>query len=137
MRSVLLDTDIFSEFLRGNSSVIQQVNKYLETHDKISLSIITYYEVLNGLFYKDAKSQLKRFDEFISLNDVLQLTMSATRKAAEIFAELRKKGTPIGHTDCLIAGIALSNDLELATNNTNHFRRVNGLQLVNWLESDA
>jgi len=65
--------------------------------------------------------------------DIL-LTISATRKAAGIYADLKKKGQPIGHTDCLIAGIALTNNLQLVTNNTDHFKRVKGLEIVNWLQ---
>lgn|ERR1035437_8830227 len=134
MKPSLVDTDILSEFLRGNPKVIENADKYLQTYDAINLSIITYYEILNGLLYKDAKNQLKKFTEFADLNKVLPLTMRATRLAAEIYAELRKKGKPIGHTDSLIAGIALANDLQLVTNNMEHFKRVKGLELTNWLK---
>ena len=111
MKPTLIDTDILSEFLRGNVSAEKNVKEYLQSYDSLNLSIITYYEILNGLLYKDAKKQLIRFTEFAELNKVLLLTISATKKAAEIYAALRKKGQPIGHTDCLIAGIALSNNL--------------------------
>ncbi len=49
-----------------------------------------------------------------------------------IQADLRKKGAEIGHTDTLIAGIAITSDLQLVTNNTNHFKRIKGLNLENW-----
>jgi len=84
----------------------------LPTHDDaINFSIITYYEILNGLLYIDAKKQLQSFIGFASLSKILPLTISAARQAAEIYAELRKAGQPIGHTDCLIAGIAFTNGL--------------------------
>ena len=134
MKPSLVDTDILSEFLRGNTKVIKKVDEYLQTYEAINLSIITYYEILNGLLYKDAKKQLKKFIDFTDLNKVLPLTIRAARQGAEIFADLRKKGQPIGHTDSLIAGIALAHDLELVTNNTEHFKRVNGLVISNWLE---
>src|SRR5574338_1070059 len=130
MRPALIDTDILSEFLRGTETVVDNAKKYLENYDSINFSIITYYEMLNGLIYKDARKQLKRFSDFAELNKILPLTLRATRQAAEIYANLRKKGQPIGHTDCLIAGIALTNDLQLATNNIDHFKRVKGLKIV-------
>ena len=133
MKPALVDTDILSEFLRGTSKVVENAEKYLQTYDAINFSIITYYEILNGLLYKDAKKQLKKFTDFAALNKILPLTISATKQAAEIYAELKKEGQPIGHTDCLIAGIALSNGLQLATNNTDHFKRVKRLELINWL----
>ena len=134
MKPSLIDTDILSEFLRGNSKVVENATEYLKLYDAINFSIITYYEILNGLLYKDAQKQLKKFTDFADLNKILPLTISATRQAAEIYADLKKKGQPIGHTDCLIAGITLTNEFQLVTNNTDHFKRVKGLKLVNWLE---
>lgn len=128
MKPALIDTDILTEFLHGTDVVVENAKTYLESYNSINLSILTYYEILNGLLYKDARKQLKRFSDFSELNKILPLTLSATRQAAEIYANLRRKGQPIGHTDCLIAGIALTNNLQLVTNNTDHFKRVKGLE---------
>lgn len=132
MKPSLLDTDILSEFLRGNPKVIEKVAEHLNEHGFISLSIITYYEILNGLLYKDAKKQLIKFEDFVSLNKVIPLTMPMAKTAAAIQAYLRKRGTEIGHTDTLIAGIAITSDLQLVTNNTDHFNRIKGLIIANW-----
>lgn len=134
MKPALVDTDILSEFLRGTDIVVDNAKNYLESYDSINFSIVTYYEILNGLLYKDARKQLRRFSDFSELNKILPLTLSATRKAAEIYANLRSEGKPIGHTDCLIAGIALTNNLQLVTNNIEHFKRIKELEIVNWLE---
>jgi len=53
------------------------------------------------------------------------------KTAAIIQADLRKKGTEIGHTDTLIAGIAITSELQLVTNNTDHFKRIKGLEITN------
>src|SRR5947208_1132355 len=124
MKPALVDTDILSEFLRGTPKVVENAEKYLRTYDAINFSIITYYEIMNGLLYKDAKKQLQKFTDFADINKILPLTISATRRAAEIYADLKKNGQPIGHTDCLIAGISLINGLQLVTNNMDHFKRV-------------
>ena len=58
--------------------------------------------------------------------------MRTAKTAAVIQADLRKKGTEIGHTDTLIAGIAIANRLQLITNNTEHFKRIKGLEMANW-----
>ena len=55
MKQSMLDTDVLSEFLRGNPKVINKVDEYLQEYGFINLSIITYYEILNGLLYKDAR----------------------------------------------------------------------------------
>lgn len=134
MKPTLIDTDILSEFLRGNSKVVENADKYLKEFGILNLSIITYYEVLNGLIYKDAKKQLSRFNAFVELNNIITLTIPSTKMAAQIYADLRQRGEVIGHTDSLIAGIALAENLKLATNNTDHFKRIEGLELVNWLK---
>ena len=132
MKQSILDTDILSEFLRGNTKVLAKVDEHLKEFGFISLSIITYYEILNGLYYKDAKKQMERFEEFVELNKVVPLTIRTVKLSANIQAELRKKGNEIGHTDTLIAGVAMAGDLQLITNNTDHFKRIKGLDLANW-----
>ncbi len=132
MKPSMLDTDILSEFLRGNIKVIEKVDEHLKEYGFVSLSIITYYEILNGLLYKDARKQLSKFEDFVELNKVIPLTKRMAKIAANIQADLRKKGTEIGHTDTLIAGIAIASELQLITNNTDHFNRIQGLEIANW-----
>lgn len=111
---------------------MENAERYLHSYGIFNLSIITYYELLNGLLYKDARKQLQHFESFSDLNKILPLTISATRIAAGIYADLRKKVQTIGHSDCLIAGIALTNELQIVTNNTDHFKRIKKLELINW-----
>ena len=132
MRQSILDTDILSEFLRGNKKVVVKVDEHLKEYGLINFSVITYYEILNGLLYKDAKRQMTSFQKFVSLNKVIPMTIRTAEVAAKIQADLRKKGDVIGHTDTLIAGIAIASNLQLITNNTRHFHRIKGLRIANW-----
>lgn len=132
MKPALLDTDILSEFLRGNIRVTSKIEEYVAKYGSVNFSIITYYEILNGLLYKDAKKQLARFEAFAKLNKVVPLTQKSVRASAKIQASLRKKGASVGHTDTLIAGIAIANKLHLVTNNTKHFNRISELEIENW-----
>ena len=134
MKQSILDTDTLSEFMRGNSKVIAKVDEHLQEFGFVSLSIITNYQILNGLFYKDAKKQLTKFEAFIELNKGIPLTFPIAKSAVIIQADLRKKGSEIGHTDTLIAGTALTTDLQLVTNNTNHFKRNKGLKIANCIK---
>lgn len=54
MKAALLDTDILSLFLKGVGPVVERVAAYLQTYDTLSMSIITYYEIVSGLKYRDA-----------------------------------------------------------------------------------
>jgi len=132
MQQSLIDTDILSIFLRGNPRVQESFKNYTQQYEKINFSIITYYEILSGLRHRDAKKQLNTFLDFSSMCNVLPMTKESCDKSANMYASLRKLGTPVDDIDLLIAGIALENNLCIVTNNTRHFKRVNGLTVHNW-----
>jgi tRNA(fMet)-specific endonuclease VapC len=62
----------------------------------------------------------------------LSITDEVVLRAADIYADLYKRGELIGDADILIAASAL-NGYGIATNNEGHFRRINDLHGVNWL----
>ena len=92
MKLSIIDTDILSEFMRGNTNIIVRLDEHLQEYGFINISIITYYEVLNGILYKYAKKQLVKFNDFVNLNRVVPLTIISSKISAGIFAEFRKKG---------------------------------------------
>jgi predicted nucleic acid-binding protein len=49
-----------------------------------------------------------------------------------MYASLKEQGELISDGDILVAAIAVTNDLVLVTNNTNHFSRIKDLKLDNW-----
>ena len=53
---------------------------------------------------------------------------------AEEKARLRKLGTPIDEFDLLIGACAVVNGLYLVTNNENHFLRIKGITVENWVK---
>ncbi|MDP2807713.1 MAG: type II toxin-antitoxin system VapC family toxin [bacterium] len=132
MKPALVDTDILSLFFRNNHNVVLNFKSYLVRHGKINLSIITYYEILSGLKHRDALKQLDSFLEFAKHNTVIPLTKESVEISSDIYAEQRKSGSPIDDIDILIAGIARSNGLILATNNEDHFKKIEGLSILNW-----
>ena len=132
MKESLVDTDILSEFLKGNTDIISKIDEHLSLFGFINLSIITYYEIMNGLLYKDSKGKLPFFEEFISYNKMLPISLDVAKISAIISSDLRKKRMEIGHFDTLIAGTAIVNNLQLVTNNVKHFSRIQNLEIVNW-----
>jgi tRNA(fMet)-specific endonuclease VapC len=49
MKQAIINTDTLSFFFRNRQEVVDKLNQYLELYGVLSLSIVTYYEVLNGL----------------------------------------------------------------------------------------
>ena len=132
-REVLLDTDTLSAYMRREAAVVTQVEDYLLTHDEISFSVMTRYEVLRGLKAKGATTKLQAFQELCASSDILPLTDDIIDMAADVYADLYNRGELIGEADMLIAGTALVHNLVVVTNNQRHFNRIVGLQLDNWI----
>jgi len=136
VKLVLVDTDILSMFFRNDHNVVSYFREYLKKHEKINLSIITYYEILSGLKHKDALRQLRSFLEFTKYNTVLPVTEHSATISSDLYASLRKAGEPIDDIDILIAGIALSKNLALVTHNEKHFKRIEGLKIADWSKEE-
>jgi len=60
----------------------------------------------------------------------IPITEPVARVHAEIWAGLASRGEPIGAHDLWIAATAIAHGLGVATRNTAHFERVNGLRVV-------
>ena len=134
MKKSLLDTSILIAFLRGERSVVSKVKEYLEKFDKLSLSIITYYEILRGLKYLGNERKLREFEELMDKSEIITLDRDIIRKASKIYAELKREGKIIEDADILIAATCLVKGFVLITDNEKHFRRIKGLETENWLE---
>ncbi len=132
MNELLLDTDTLSFFLRNVPKVMAEANKYLKFHQGFTFSIITRFEILRGLKAKNALSQIAKFEGICQFSKILELNDNAIVKAADIYADMYKRGQIIGDADILIAATALENNLPIVTNNESHFNRITGLQILNW-----
>lgn len=132
MNRVLIDTDILSYYFKGDEIVIGNFEKYLKQFDLVEISLITYYEVVGGLLAKGALKQLNVFEDFVAENIVVPMTDKSAKISAELYASLRQTGNTVDDIDLLIAGIAIENDMTLATNNESHFGRIPNLKIENW-----
>ena len=134
MKQRLLDTDIFSYVLRGREPAASLAQTYIQACGNLSISVITYYEVLRGLQYAGATHLLDVFKRYAATNPVLLLDIPSCCVAANLYATLRREGQLIEDADLFIASIALANDCVLVTHNTAHYARIPGLNLEDWAE---
>jgi tRNA(fMet)-specific endonuclease VapC len=130
----ILDTDVLSAVMRQHPRAVVRSKAYLVDHPRFAFSLISRYEILRGLKVSGATSRLKAFEQFCAASDVLPVSDSAVELAADIYADLHRRGLLIGDADILIAATALEHGFIVATNNEAHFRRVNGLTVDNWLK---
>ncbi len=129
---VLFDTDTLSFYMKHYPKVVAVAQNYLQQYQYFSFSIITRFEILRGMKANGATTGLKNFDSLCSQNEIFELTDKIIVRAADIYADLYKRGQLVGDADILIAATALENNLPLVTNNEKHFNRIPGLQILNW-----
>ncbi len=132
MNELLLDTDTISFFLRNQPKVMSNASDYLKFHKGFTFSVITRFEILRGLKVKNAQKQITSFGLICLQSREINFTNEIINRASEIYADLYKRGRLIGDADILIAATALENDLTVVTSNESHFRRISGLQVLNW-----
>ena len=124
----MLDTNICSYIIKG---LIPK--KKLEDKE-ILLSSIVVSELLYGAKKKDSKRLEQLVEYFIDTFEVVDFDLKAAHEYAYIRAYLQKQGKIIGAYDLQIAAHAKSLRACLVTNNEKKFRRIDGLQLENWLD---
>ncbi|MCK5522378.1 MAG: type II toxin-antitoxin system VapC family toxin [Thiomargarita sp.] len=129
----LLDTDTCIYLLNGELKVKNRVAQV--GVESLAVANMTKGELYFGAYNSNqVENNLKRIQAFFTMQapEVLPLDEKVMEIFGQLKAELRQKGQPIGDIDLLIAGVAISNNLTLVTNNTKHFERIPHISLENW-----
>ena len=130
----VLDTDHCVELLRGNPKIVFRF-KSLRRDTAICTTMITIAELLYGTYrLPDPQKRLKDIDGFREDIEVLGLDLAAARVYGQLKAELATRGEVLADNDLFIASITLSRGLVLVTHNSQHYKRISGLHLEDWVE---
>ena len=104
---------------------------------EIAVSTITVSELQYGVAKsKNRKLNKQRVEEVLSPIEILPYDEIAASIYVKIRLQLEKDGEPIGPLDLLIAAQALGGNLVLITNNQKEFKRVNNLEVENWVKEN-
>jgi len=123
---ILADTDVLIDYLAGAQPVAGEIEAHIRSDDLVT-SAITCFELLSGA-REDRRGDAVR--RLVTAIRIVPLDREAAAQAAEVHLVLAASGFNIGMADCLIAGIAIVNDLSLLTRNRKHYERVEGLRLA-------
>lgn len=129
----LLDTNICIALIRQQNSAVQ--NRLVRCRPgTVGVSAITLAELEFGIG-KSAQPARNRIAlaTFTAQLQVLPFGSEAALHYGDIRAILQRKGTPIGPLDTLIAAHARSVSAIVVTDNEREFRRVDGLEVENWI----
>lgn len=126
MRALLVDTNAYSAFMRGDAAMVEAIAHA----DRLHLNAVVLGELLGGFAAgtREAASrqELARFLASPRVG-VLPVTTETADSYALVYSALRRKGTPIPANDLWIAASALEHGLGLLTLDA-HFRAVDGLR---------
>jgi hypothetical protein len=120
---MLVDTDVLIEHLRGNPNATRRLDEL----DTLTLSAVSYLEVLQGMRNKAELLALKKMLEKRSAT-LLPITEAITQRAIELMETITlSHGLQMG--DGLIAATALEHGIPVLTGNVKHFVTVPGLRV--------
>lgn len=132
MRPILIDTNAYSAFKRGDSAVLA----VLQHAPAILLSATVLGELLGG-FAAGQKESANRAElaQFINTPRVrvVPVTAATADLYALVYAALRRKGQPIPTNDLWIAASSLEHGAALLTLDA-HFQSIDGLRAGSRLE---
>jgi tRNA(fMet)-specific endonuclease VapC len=126
--AVVIDTNAYSGFLRGDAKAVN----VLRTAHEIHLPLIVLAELLAGFTagtrLKKNREELARFMASPRVH-MLKPDEKTAQHYADVYAALRAQGTPIPTNDLWIAALARQHRMPLLTFDV-HFSAVPGLALV-------
>ena len=108
---VLVDSSIWINFFKQNSTTIAEHVNLLLDEDKVALCGMVELEILQGI---RGKEQTKIQDLFLALH-FIEATQQDFIAAGLMLNQLRGKGVTISSSDCLIAAQCLRCNLQIFT----------------------
>lgn len=126
----LIDTNIAIFYMKGKFDLDAKFDN-VATENRF-ISEMTLAELKFGVENSEKpEKNRKALDSFLTGVQVLPIFHSLDLYAREK-ARLRKAGTPVDDFDLLIGVTSVTHGLTMVTNNTNHFKRIRGIELEDW-----
>jgi tRNA(fMet)-specific endonuclease VapC len=114
MRKIVLDTNAYSQLMRGDEAVARALGEA----GSVYLPIFVIAELLSGFKNGNREAEnravLKQFEEIETVERFFP-TQETIEIFGDIFSHLKKAGTPIPMHDIWIAAIAVETGSEVAT----------------------
>lgn len=134
MTVYLLDTNTAVAAMRGTAGLDSRLQQLQP--DEWCISAITNAEMRFGVAARPKAVQLDRYvDAFLAVARTEPWDAACAEFHALVRAQLRAKAQVLGDFDEMIAAHALALGAVLVTDNLRHFKRVDGLQIENWIRA--
>lgn len=130
---VLLDTDFVVDLMKGHAGAARLMQSMVEGYEPAAVSSITVMQLHHGIGRsRRPEAEALRVEKALRGAATYTVTHDVAIKAGRLEAKLHSTGTPIGIADVIIAATALHHDEPLVTRNKRHFRRVDGLHVLDY-----
>jgi len=134
----LADTTFIIDLVNNDEETVKIARKIDNMHSIVFISTITIQEYLRGIYYLFG-NKLDQIDEKLTKAEGdlvrfswIDLNYNIAKAAAQIDADLTRKGMQIGYADVLIGATAQFYQLTLLTRNKNHFERIPSLKIESY-----
>ena len=134
MISYALDTNIVSYFLKGDSKIVERMRLENSKDTQFIIPPIVYFEIKNWLLKNNSKSKLATFEKMYSSQGIGVIDKIVLDIASTVKLKMQNQGKGISDDDLFIAAYCLKYNLPLVTNNIRHFKNIENLEILNWLE---
>ena len=129
--SVCLDTSVLIDNLRGKKQTVEFIRRLEQAGTALSTTAVNSFELYYGAYRsKKREKNLAATKSLLARLVLLDLTDESSQEAGRILALLEEEGDLIGFRDALIAAIARTYKMPLATRDTEHFSRVPDLHVL-------
>jgi len=128
---VILDTSFVEDVAREESDALTKADELAKSGVPERLSVMTLYELYWGVGYVDTPQQEKdEIDAILETKETYEITPEIARKAGRIAGRLSSDGEPLNDPgDEIIGATGVVHDEPVLTKNSDHFRRIPGLEV--------
>ncbi|MCL2343770.1 MAG: PIN domain-containing protein [Firmicutes bacterium] len=129
------DTNTVICLLQDDPLVLQRFNAAVERGDDFTIPPLVHYEMRRGFLCKSAPKRENSYRLLTEQYPVGKMSTEVLEKGASVYATLYRARLTVDDADLLIAAFCMVGGYTLVTNNTRHFKVIDGLNIEDWTKT--
>lgn len=127
---MIVDTNVIIRVMQDDERATRKVGELEDDHVRLATSSVTLYELHHSIErVSNPDERRRRIDAVLGTKPTYPADATVMKKAGRIDGRLTSEGRGIGMGDTIIGATALVHEEPVLTENTEHFERVDGLEL--------
>ncbi|GHT90686.1 hypothetical protein FACS1894137_19930 [Spirochaetia bacterium] len=128
------DTNIVSYFLKKDATIVARMRLENSKGNQFVIPPTVYFEIKNWLLKNNSKNKMVTFEKMYFTQGIGVIDKIVLDIASTVKLKMQKQGKGIEDDDLFIAAYCIKHNLPLVTNNIDHFKNVEDLKILNWVE---